>query len=112
MESGGPSCAREAKRPRHLPPANTHNVQLPLEVMLRICRFIERRKDRWVVLLALMRSRHGPYLPKLSLRGYHIGEEAAIELAGALQHVPSLYHLDLSWNNIDNKGAIEIARKH
>ena len=68
MESGGPSHEREAKRPRRLPPANTNNVQLPKELILRICRFIERREDRWVVLLALIRSRHGPSLTELDLR--------------------------------------------
>ena len=87
---------------------NTNNVQLPKELILRICGFIERREDRWVV-LALTRSRHGPSLTELELSQNRLGSEGAIELAGALQNVRSLIKLDLSWNSIGSEGCIALA---
>ena len=78
MEAGGPLHERVAKRPRRLPPANTNTVQLPKELIIRICGFIKPGKDRWVVLLALLRSRHGPSFTELDLSQKYVKQGATL----------------------------------
>ena len=97
MESSGPSYAKEKKRLRHLPPATTYDVQLPMEVILHIYGFIEVIEDRCVVLLTLMRSKHFPFLTNLDLLGDWT--ETILnsrDIPEVLKHVPSLsypFHL-------------------